>query len=122
VAEGKSGVTWHPEHPKQNEALNSMNWHCIRLSREEYQSGELDVLVGAFHAAYVASNGPAGMALFGLWSDDGQSYHVYATPMAERPLRAVLDAYLAKPEAPPRNPRSLDFICGDEEGGSVLMC
>lgn len=99
-----------------------MNWHCIRLSREEYQSGELDVLAGAFHAAYIASNGPAGMALFGLWSDDGESYRVYATPMAERPLRAVLDAYSARQEDPPRGRRGLEFICGDAEGGSVLVC
>lgn len=90
-----------------------MNWHCIRLTREEYLAGELEILAGAFRAAYVAHNGPAGMALFGAWSDDESSYRVYATPAAERPLRALLDAYSAKQEKPPRK---LEFICGDEEG------
>lgn len=108
--------------PKQNEALNDMNWHCIRLTRQEYQSGEMEVLIGAFRAAYVAHNGPRGMALYGLWNGDGLSYRVYATPAAERHLRAILDAYSARREDPPCNRHSLDFICGDEEGVSILVC
>lgn len=99
-----------------------MNWHCIRLTRQEYESGELDILRGAFRAAYLSRNGPRGMALLGLWSDDGQVYSVYATPAAEKYFRAVLEAYSAKPEGPPRQRHGLDFICGDEEGNSVLVC
>lgn len=99
-----------------------MNWHYIELSREEYQTGELDILKGAFRAAYVARNGPRGMALFGLWSDDGLSYRVYATPAAERHLRPILQAYSAKREDPPRDRRGFGFICGDEEGISSLVC
>ncbi len=99
-----------------------MNWHCIELSREEVQSGELDVLRGAFRAAFIARNGPRGMALFGAWSEDGLSYRVYASPASERHLRPILDAYSAKPQDPPRNLRGLDFIGGDEEGVSSLVC
>jgi hypothetical protein len=108
--------------PPHNEASNGMNWHCIRLTRQEYQSGELEILRGAFRAAYIARNGPRGMALFGLWSEDALTYRVYATPAAERPLRAILDAYSATPDDPPGDRRRLDFICGDEEGLSTLVC
>jgi hypothetical protein len=43
----------------------TMRWHRITLSRQEYESGEMAVLSGAFRAAYVARNGPEGMAMFG---------------------------------------------------------
>jgi len=99
-----------------------MNWHCIELSREEHQTGELDILKGAFHAAWIARNGPRGMALFGLWSEDGLSYRVYASPASERHLRPILDAYSARQQDPPRDRRGLEFICGDEAGVSVLVC
>jgi hypothetical protein len=98
----------------------TMNWHCIRLTLEDYQAGELDILMGAFRAAYLAHNGPAGMALFGLWSDDGLSYCVYSTPAAERHLRGLLRAYSAKLENPPVRQSRMDFICGDEAGAGVL--
>lgn len=99
-----------------------MNWHCIRLTRQECESGELDILRGAFRAAYLSRNGPRGMALFGLWGDDGETYLVYATPAAEKYFRPVLDAYSAKREDPPQNRRGLDFIYGDAEGDSALVC
>jgi len=99
-----------------------MNWHCIRLNRQEYESGEVEILRGAFRAAYISRNGPRSMALYGGWSEDGQTYLIYATPITERYLRPILDAYSAKPEDPPRGRRGLTFICGDEEGDSVLIC
>ncbi len=99
-----------------------MNWHCIRLTRQEYESGEVDILRGAFRAAYISRNGPQGMALFGSWSDDGQTYRVYATPITERYLRPILDAYSAKQEEPPQDRHGLSLICGDGEGVSVLVC
>jgi len=99
-----------------------MNWHYIRLSQEEVQTGELDILKGAFRSAYVARNGPRGMALFGAWDEDGLTYRVYATPASERYLRPILDAYSAKQEDPPWDRRGLTFICGDEEGVSSLVC
>jgi hypothetical protein len=98
------------------------HWHCLRLTRQEYEGGEVDIIRGAFRAAYLSRNGPQGMALFGLWSDDGQIYQVYATPVTERYFRPILDAYSAKPEAPPRKLQAMEFLCGDEAGGSVLVC
>lgn len=99
-----------------------MNWHRIRLTRQERQSGELDILRGAFHAAYTARNGPRGMALFGKWSEDGLHYEVYATPACERHLRPILDAYSATRQDPPGDRHRLDFLCGDDEGDAVLVC
>jgi len=102
--------------------LLEMHWQCIHLTRQEYESGELDIIRGAFRAAYLSSNGPAGMALFGQWDVDGLHYLIYATPVTERYFRAILNAYSAKQENPPRKVRSLDYICGDENGGDVLVC
>ena len=99
-----------------------MNWHCIRLSRQEYEAGEVEILRGAFRAAYLSRNGPRGMALYGAWSEDGETYQVYATPATERYLRPILDAYSAKPENPPQGRRGLAYLCGDAEGDAVLVC
>lgn len=99
-----------------------MNWHCIRLTRQEYEAGEVEILRGAFRAAYLSRNGPRGMALFGEWSEDRLSYSVYTTPMTEKYLRPILDAYSAKLENTPPDQRRLEFICGDEEGVAVLVC
>lgn len=99
-----------------------MNWHCIRLSRQEVEAGEVEILRGAFRAAYLSRNGPRGMALYGGWSEDGEAYLIYATPVTERYLRPILEAYSAKPEDPPPGRPGLALICGDEEGSSVLVC
>ena len=106
--------------PKATDKITP-HWHCIQLTRQEYESGEVEIIRGSFRAAYLSRNGPVGMALFGLWSDDGLQYWVYATPATERYFRPILNAYSAKPEDPPRN-RELEYLCGDEQGGSVLMC
>jgi hypothetical protein len=99
-----------------------MAWHCIPLTRQEYETGELEIIRGAFRAAYISRNGPQGMALFGVWGDDGLTYSVYATPASERYFRPILDAYSARQEDPPHNRRRLEYICGDEAGGDVLVC
>ena len=98
-----------------------MIWHCIRLTRQEYQSGEVDIIRGSFRAAYTSRNGPQCMALFGVWSDDGQAYLVYATPATERYFRPILDAYSATQKDPPRNRQRLEYLCGDKGGGNVLV-
>lgn len=97
-----------------------MNWHCIRLTRQAYAAGELEILRSVFRAAYVARNGPRGMALYGYWSEDGLTYLVYASPTASRYLRPILTAYSAKAETPP--PQPLRYICGDEAGNATLLC
>lgn len=92
-----------------------MHWYRITFSRQEYESGESAVLQGAFQEAYVASNAPKGMALFGTWSDDETCYFVYATPNSVSHLRPLLDAYSAEPHDPP-DPSGLSLIVGDESG------
>jgi len=95
------------------------SWYCIRLSQDEWAGGELAILVGAFREVFVARNGPPGMALFGSTAEDG--YRVYVTPAAVRYVRPLLEAYSALPTEP-RSVRTLDFLSGDETGGSLLMC
>lgn len=92
-----------------------MNWYRITLSRQEFESGELAILQGAFQEAYVASNAAEGMALFGIWSDDKTAYYAYITPSAVRYVRALLEAYSAEAQDPP-NVASLSLIFGDEAG------
>jgi hypothetical protein len=98
---------------------NAPIWYRIHLSHDEYAGGELAILVGAFREVFVARNGPQGMALFGMPADDG--YWVYVTPAAVRYVRPLLEAYSAQP-AEPRWVRALDFLSGDEAGGSLLIC
>jgi len=40
-----------------------MRWHRITLSRQEYESGEMALLLSAFRAAYVATAGLRAKAL-----------------------------------------------------------
>ena len=95
----------------------TMRWHRITLSRQEYESGEMAVLSGAFRAAYIARNGPEGMAMFGCWADDGTCYLVYTTPGSVRHIDPLLDAYSAHPIDTP-DPAGLSLIVGDESGRS----
>ncbi|QWF69847.1 hypothetical protein KEF85_10790 [Methylomonas paludis] len=89
-----------------------MSWHRISLSRQEYLSGELNVLLGAFRAAYIARNGPEGMAMFGCWNEDGTRYLVYTTPKSVRHIIPLLDAYSAHQTEMP-DPAGLTLISGD---------
>ncbi|WP_260839322.1 hypothetical protein [Methylomonas koyamae] len=91
------------------------SWHRIRLSGPDYQSGELAVLMGAFRAAYVARNGPQGMAMFGHWAADGSCYWVYTSPKSARHIAPLLVAYSAV-STPAPDPETLSLIYGDESG------
>lgn len=102
--------------------LAGRQWHCIHLTRQEFESGEVEIIRGAFRAAYVSRNGPQGMALFGVWDDAELTYLIYATPVTERYFRPILDAYSAKPIDPPRNRQRLECLCGDAGGSSILLC
>lgn len=87
-------------------------WHCIRLSREDYDAGESAVLQGVFYASFVAKNGPRGAALYGAWDHDGRAVTLYFTPESWECARVLFLAYSAKPCASPRTDR-LEWICGD---------
>ena len=93
----------------------NMSWQRIKLSRQEFESGEIHILMGAFRAAYVARNGPAGMAMFGCWADDGEHYLIYATPSSVRHILPLLDAYSARQTTAP-DTIGLALIYGDEAG------
>ncbi len=97
--------------------IKTMGWYRIILSRQEYESGELAVLMGAFRAAYVARNGPEGMAMFGTWNDDGTSYLVYTSPRSVRHITPLLDAYSAIQIDNP-DQSGLSLIYGDESESS----
>lgn len=90
-----------------------MNWYRIKLSRQEYQAGEWLVFLGAFRAAYVARNGPTGMAMFGCWIDDEDHYAIYTTPKSVPHILPILDAYTGKQCSAPESAR-LDLLFGDE--------
>jgi hypothetical protein len=94
-------------------ALNSAwGWRCIKLTRSEFESGEVGVLMGVFRAAYIARNGPEGMAMFGCWNEDASRYYVYTTPLAFRHIIPLLQAYSATPiDAPDAD--ILTLIYGD---------
>lgn len=98
-----------------------LEWYRIRLTREEVESGELEILRGAFRDVYIARNAPRGMALLGTWHEPSNRYLVYCTPTAVRHVRPLLDAYSAVRDEP-RHPRGLTLICGDEASLSVLLC
>jgi hypothetical protein len=97
--------------------VKASRWHRITLSRQEYESGEIAVLLGAFRAAYIAKNGPKGMAMFGCWAVDGTRYLVYTTPGSVRHITPLLEAYSAQPFDTPVPP-SLSLLFGDESGRS----
>lgn len=101
----------------EHEMTKSMGWHRITLSRHEYESGELHVLLGVFHAAYVARNGPEGMAMYGSWDDDGSCYFIYITPRSVRHILPILDAYSAKQSNTPKI-SCLSLIYGEESSKS----
>jgi len=100
-------------------AAQIKGWQRISLSRHEYESGEIGVLVGVFHAAYVAKNGPEGMAMFGCWSEDGTRYLVYTTPKAARFIVPILTAYSGKPSQAPE-PSALSLLYGDESSQAAF--
>jgi hypothetical protein len=96
----------------------SWGWHRITLSHQEFESGELHILQGAFHAAYIARNGPEGMSMFGCWVDD-DCYFVYISPRSVRHVLPLLGAYSAKPCDMPEI-SSLALIYGDESSHSYF--
>jgi hypothetical protein len=93
--------------------FDTINWHCIALTRQEFESGEMAVLLGAFREVYIARNAPEGMAVFGCWSADGEKYWVYVSPRATPHVRPLLEAYSAKPLERP-NLADSSLILGEE--------
>lgn len=98
------------EQARQKETYR--DWYRIRLSRDEYEGGEVGVILGAFQQIYIASNGPKGMAIFGAEEHDGGGYRIYFTPASFPRVSALLNAYSAVPETElPR--RGLKLLGGE---------
>jgi hypothetical protein len=87
-------------------------WYRIRLSRDEYEGGEVGVIQGAFQRIFIARNAPRGMAMLGARADGGEAYFVYFTPDSLPHARALVEAYSAEPHEPPPS-RGLALIFGD---------
>ncbi|MGX2040059.1 hypothetical protein ACWJKU_07970 [Methylocaldum sp. MU1018] len=97
----------------QNAAPEPESWYRIRLSRDEYEGGEVAVIQDAFRRIYIARNGPKGMAMFGTQPDDEEAYFVYFTPESLPHARVLIEAYSAESHAPPPY-RRLSLIVGEE--------
>ena len=79
--------------------MNTGSAYCIRLTHDEFEGGELQVIEGAFRQIYVASNGPLGMALL-LHCPPGQAgCRVYLTASSLPHAAVLVKAYSALPEA-----------------------
>jgi hypothetical protein len=89
-------------------------WYRISLSREQFDSGESEIVRAAFRGAYIACNGPRGAALYGGWGEDRAIYRMYFTPSALRCARALLKAYSGEACEPP-DTRRLDWLYGDTD-------
>jgi hypothetical protein len=88
---------------------------CIRLSHDEFEGGELQVIEGAFRQIYVAANGPVGMALL-LHREPGQDgCRVYLTASSLPHAAVLVKAYSALPEALPA--QGLRVLAGDDSVG-----
>lgn len=102
-------------------STTARSWHRIRLTRDEYEGGEASVIEDTFRRIYIASNGPVGMAMLGVWEEGG--YSVYFTPRSLPYALALVKAYSASPSAPPAR-HNLALLCGDLSGPTetVLEC
>ena len=91
-------------------------WYRIRLTRDEYEGGEVGVIQSAFQQIYFASNGPAGMAMLGEKDAEG-GYCVWFTPRSEPRVQALVKAYSAV-AAEPLAWRRLAVLFGNPEGAN----
>lgn len=98
---------------------NGTDWYRIRLSRDEYEGGEVGVIQGAFQQIYIASNVPEGMAMLGARDDESDGYCIYFTPPSLPHVRALVKAYSAVPQDPPSR-IGLALIFGNPEGATLV--
>ena len=98
---------------KPLETINStVDWYRIDLSPLEYAGGEAEVIESAFRQIYHASNAPRGMALLSAARQHGDVLSLYFTPNSLPHARALILAYSAVPDLPPKRGK-LDLRVGD---------
>jgi hypothetical protein len=103
--------------------LNVDSWYRIRMSQLELSGGFLDVIKGVFYQAYIASNGPAGMALMVQQVVESKCISLYFTPQSMPYAKAIISAYSGEAVSPP-NRKGLRFLVGDPlmATDTVLVC
>ena len=103
--------------------VNIDAWYRIKMSEVELGGGFLDVIKGVFYQAYIASNGPAGMALMVEQVADSGSISLYFTPQSMPYAKAIVCVYSGEAVTPPDRHR-LHFLVGDPsmETDTVLVC
>ena len=103
--------------------LNMDSWYRIRMSQIEVSGGFLDVIKGVFYQAYIASNGPQGMALMIDQVVESKTISLYLTPQSMPYVKAIVCVYSGEAVSPP-NRRRLRFLVGDPSMATdtVLVC
>lgn len=91
---------------------NLTEWHRIDLSPEEHAGGEAEVIESAFRQIYYACNAPLGMALLSAARQHGEGLSLYFTPNSLPHARALVLAYSAVPDGPPKQMK-LQLRVGD---------
>lgn len=92
--------------------FNLTEWHRIDLSPEEHAGGEAEVIESAFRQIYYACNAPLGMALLSAARPQGEGLSLYFTPNSLPHARALVLAYSAVPDGPPKQMK-LQLRVGD---------
>ena len=92
--------------------LNTATPYCIRLSHEEFEGGELQVIESVFRQIYVAANGPFGMALFLHRSPGESGCRLYLSAASMPHAAALVRAYGACPVEGPL-PERMSLRVGD---------
>jgi hypothetical protein len=87
-------------------------WYRIDLSPQEHAGGEAEVIESAFRQIYYACNAPLGMALLSAARQQGEGLSLYFTPNSLPHARALVLAYSAVPDGPPRQMK-LQLRVGD---------
>lgn len=100
--------------PKQSPKTMVYPWYKIKLTLSEVESGEMDILRGAFSQVYIASNAPIGMALLTDRNFDRQDgCFLYLTPRSLPHAMALVKAYSALPQQETPVRRRLVCLSGD---------
>ena len=91
--------------------LDTRSSYCIRLTHDEFEGGELQVIEGAFRQIFIAANGPPGMALFFHRPAGESGCRLYLSAASLPHAIVLVKAYSAFPEDLPAE--GLRVLAGD---------
>ena len=92
--------------------LDTRSPYCIRLTHDEFEGGELQVIEGAFRQIFIAANGPPGMALFFHRPAGESGCRLYLSAASLPHATVLVKAYAASPEDLPAE--GLRVLAGDD--------